>query len=133
MIPIYVNPSSGVPVYMQIMNQVRSLIAGGTLKEDDRLPSVRELAAFLQVNPMTVSKAYSILELDKTVYRLPGKGVFVGSSTKIIAKGERLKMLEVHIKHMAYEAVRLGVSPEEAVEMVRDTFKDLQKGKMEEK
>lgn len=133
MIPIYVNPSSGVPVYMQIMNQVRSLIAGGTLKENDRLPSVRELAAFLQVNPMTVSKAYSLMELDKTVYRLHGKGVFISSSPKIIAKGERLRMLEVHIKHMVYEAVRLGVSPEETIEMVRDTLKDLQKEKQGER
>ena len=123
MIPIHVNPSSGVPIYMQITNQIRSLIASGTLKENEKLPTVREFAKFLQVNPMTVSKAYSILELEKTVYRLHGKGVFINPSPNILRKKERLAMLENHIRHTVYEAIRLNIPSEETVEIVEKTFK----------
>ena len=132
MIPIHVNPSSGVPIYMQVMNQIRSLIVSAALKANDKLPSVRELAEFLQVNPMTVSKAYSILELEKTVYRLQGKGIYVSSSTNILKKKERLAMLQNHVKHIVYEAMRLDISVEETTNMLRGVFKKLNK-KQEEK
>ena len=132
MIPIHVNPSSGVPIYMQVMNQIRSLIVSAALKANDKLPSVRELAEFLQVNPMTVSKAYSILELEKTVYRLQGKGIYVSSSTNILKKKERLAMLQNHVKHIVYEAMRLDISAEETTNMLRGVFKKLNK-KQEEK
>ena len=132
MIPIHVNPSSGVPIYMQVMNQIRSLIVSAALKANDKLPSVRELAEFLQVNPMTISKAYSILELEKTVYRLHGKGIYVSSSTNILKKKERLAMLQNHVKHIVYEAMRLDISVEETTNMLRGVFKKLNK-KQEEK
>ncbi len=132
MIPIHVNPSSGVPIYMQVMNQIRSLIVSAALKANDKLPSVRELAEFLQVNPMTISKAYSILELEKTVYRLQGKGIYVSSSTNILKKKERLAMLQNHVKHIVYEAMRLDISVEETTNMLRGVFKKLNK-KQEEK
>ena len=133
MIPIHVNPSSGVPIYKQIINQVRSLIASGTLRENEKLPSVRELARFLQVNPMTVSKAYYTLELEKTVYRLHGKGAFISSSPNILKKKERLAMLENHIRHMVYEAIRLNISPQETLEMAQEIFKDARTGTKGEK
>jgi len=132
MIPIHVNPSSGVPIYMQVMNQIRSLIVSAALKANDKLPSVRELAEFLQVNPMTISKAYSILELEKTVYRLHGKGIYVSSSTNILKKKERLAMLQNHVKHIVYEAMRLDISVEETTNMLRGVFKKLNE-KQEEK
>ena len=125
MIPIHVNPSSGVPIYMQVMNQIRSLIVSAALKANDKLPSVRELAEFLQVNPMTISKAYQILELEKTVYRLHGKGIYVSSSTNILKKKERLAMLQNHVKHIVYEAIRLDISVEETTNMLRGVFKKL--------
>ena len=125
MIPIHVNPSSGVPIYMQVMNQIRSLIVSAVLKANDKLPSVRELAEFLQVNPMTVSKAYSILELEKTVYRLHGKGIYVSSATNILKKKERLAMLQNHVNHIVYEAMRLDISVEETTNMLRGIFKKL--------
>ena len=59
-----VNPSSGVPIYRQLMDQVRALIASGRLAEGELLPSVRQVGQELQINKMTVSKAYSLLERD---------------------------------------------------------------------
>src|SRR5437899_10968263 len=72
-----VSPSSGVPIYRQLMDQVRATIAGSRLVEGDLLPSVRQVAQDLQVNQMTVSKAYSLLERDGVVERMRGQGMRV--------------------------------------------------------
>jgi GntR family transcriptional regulator len=66
-----VNPSSGMPIYRQLMDQVRALVASGRLAEGDLLPSVRQVGQDLQVNQMTVSKAYSLLERDTAHTRQP--------------------------------------------------------------
>jgi len=75
-----IHPSSGVPIYRQLIDQVQSLVAGGRLKPGDALPSVRELAGRLEVNPMTVSKAYSRLEADGALDRLRGRGMVVADT-----------------------------------------------------
>lgn len=72
-----VNPSSGVPLYRQIEDQVRALIAGGRLAPNSLLPSVRRVAEALAINPMTVSKAYSRLEAQNVIERVRGQGMRV--------------------------------------------------------
>jgi GntR family transcriptional regulator len=72
-----VDPSSGLPVYRQIMDQVRRMIVAGRLAPGDRLPSVRELAGTLGINPLTVGKAYGELERDGAVEMRRGLGMFV--------------------------------------------------------
>ncbi|QDT76217.1 GntR family transcriptional regulator [Lacipirellula limnantheis] len=69
------HPSSGIPIYRQLIDQVRALIAGGRLVPGDMLPSVREVARAAEVNPMTVSKAYSRLEIEGVVERVRGQGM----------------------------------------------------------
>lgn len=69
------HPSSGIPIYRQLVDQVRALIAGGRLAPGDMLPSVREVARAAEVNPMTVSKAYSRLEIEGVVERVRGQGM----------------------------------------------------------
>lgn len=125
MLPLHVNPSSGVPIYRQIINQIHSLIAGGVFKEDEKLPSVRELAGFLQVNPMTVSKAYSLLEAEKTTYRLRGKGVFISSSVSVLKKKERRAILEQLTKQVALESQRLNISAEETMKILKEKLRNI--------
>lgn len=67
-----VSPTSGEPIFRQLIEQVKRFVASGQLATGDRLPSVRQLARTLSVNPMTVSKAYSHLEMDGVVERRPG-------------------------------------------------------------
>ena len=74
---IVVDPHSGVPVYRQLMDQVKLHIASGVLEPGDELPSTRVLSSELGVNPMTVSKAYSYLERDGMVERRPGRPLVV--------------------------------------------------------
>jgi GntR family transcriptional regulator len=77
-----VHPSSGVPIYLQIIEQINAMIAGGNLGEGDMLPSVRQMATELGVNPMTISKAYSKLEAEEVVGRVRGKGAKVWKSNR---------------------------------------------------
>src|SRR5215217_9284245 len=70
-------PSSGVPIYRQLIDQVRARVAGGRLAAGELLPSVRQVAEHLDVNPMTVSKAYSILEREGVVEHVRGQGMRV--------------------------------------------------------
>ena len=74
---IVVDPHSGVPVYRQLMDQIKFHIASGILKPGDELPSTRSLSAELGVNPMTISKAYSFLEREDVVERRPGRPLVV--------------------------------------------------------
>ncbi len=76
-----INPSSGTPIYMQIVDQVRQLAVSGRLKAGDMLPSVRAIADDLHVNHMTVSKAYSILRRDGVVEFIRGKGMAVSKTS----------------------------------------------------
>src|SRR3954462_5683590 len=72
-----IDPSSGLPIYRQIFDQVRRMIAAGSLKTGDRLMSVRELSSTLAINPLTVTKAYGELEREGLVEMKRGLGVYV--------------------------------------------------------
>src|SRR3954469_7292292 len=78
---LQVSPTSGVPIYRQLLDQIRAQVASGRLPPDQFLPSVRQLAQQLQVNPMTVSKAYSLLERDGLVELGRGQGMRVRRAT----------------------------------------------------
>lgn len=71
------NPSSGVPIFRQLMDQVKQAVRMNLLLENEQLPSVRVLASALQVNPMTISKAFSQLEIEGVLIRKPGVGMLV--------------------------------------------------------
>ena len=76
---LHVNPASPEPIYRQIAEQLRRLVAAGQLRPGDGLPSVREVAATHAINPMTVSRAYSQLEAEGVLERLRGKGMAVAA------------------------------------------------------
>lgn len=77
MLPITLDPSDGRPLYLQIIDEIRRAIVVGDLREEDAVPSVRELAAQLLVNPRTVLQAYQELEREKVLYVRRGQGTFV--------------------------------------------------------
>ena len=88
------SPSSGVPIFRQIMDQVARLTVGGQLHSGDLLPSVRTLAEHLEVNPMTISKAYSLLESQGVLQRQRGKGMIVAQPPQqALSERQRLKLL----------------------------------------
>lgn len=92
---IVVDPGSGVPVYRQIIDQIRFQTSSGRLKPGDELPSTRALSANLGVNPMTVSKAYAFLEQEGVLLRRPGLPLVVADlSADTLAAGRRARLRE---------------------------------------
>jgi len=107
------------PIYVQIMDEVRRALVVGTLRPDDPLPSVRELASELRVNPNTVSQAYRELERDAVVYTRRGRGTFVAPGAR--PDGEERRVLARDVARRALvDAHRAGLGVEELVEALNE-------------
>lgn len=121
----HVNPSSGVPIYAQIENQVKNAIAAGALKPDQALPSVRKLAAELGVNPTTAARAYQNLERDGVISTIPGGGTFVAENVPRFLKSEKLRRLQPYARQLAVEGAQLRLTDEEILKIVQDELESL--------
>jgi GntR family transcriptional regulator len=105
------NPASGIPIYRQLAEQIRRMVAGGQLKEGDELPSVRELALEHAVNPMTISKAYSLLEAEGLLVRQRGKPMQIARQEKQKnSEQERLQHLQPQLEQLVLAARQLEIS-----------------------
>ena len=107
-------PSSATPIYRQIVDQVARAVASGSLAADDELPSVRAVAQLYVVNPMTVSKAYSLLEAQGLVERRRGVGMIIRGSLAT-ALPERLAQLRPALEHAASVSRQLGIPAETTI------------------
>lgn len=113
------NPSSGIPIYRQIVHQARFAIASGRVKPGDRLPSVRNIATQLGVNPMTVSKAYSTLEQAGVVVRHPGIGMVASE-----AGADPASAIDADAQALVRTAKQLGLSRKELVERINKQWEE---------
>jgi GntR family transcriptional regulator len=107
------------PIYEQLVEKLKQLIINDVLKEDEKLPSVRELAQQLTINPNTIQKAYRELESQGYIYSLKGKGSFVHPSGKVDNE-EELKKVREELKKLFAEAIYLGMSSEEIAALLRE-------------
>jgi GntR family transcriptional regulator len=115
------NPQSGIPIYRQLVEQVRRMVAGGQLKAGDELPSVRELAIEHAVNPMTVSKAYSQLEVEGVLVRQRGKPMQVAApQAKENSEAIRLQYLQPHLEQLILAAQQLEISDKLLIASLRE-------------
>lgn len=122
-----IHPSSGVPIYRQLMDQVRMLIAAGRIPADEMLPSVRQIAEDLQINPMTVSKAYSLLQRDGVLERVRGQGMRVASASNALPTvRKRQQTLKPLLKQVATEAYQLNLTQDQVLAALKPLLKDLQ-------
>lgn len=115
---IAIDASSGLPIYVQIATQIKTSIAMGRLRPEDPLPSVRQLAVELAVNPNTVARAYLDLEYEGVIYKRQGAGTFVSSQGVEMSRLERRRVLGELIEKALVEGVNLGLSERE----LRETF-----------
>lgn len=120
---IIINPSSGVPVYRQLMDQIRFLIASGKLNPGDPLPSTRTLSSDLGVNPMTISKAYSYLERDGVVERRPGRPLLVREFGNQQKKNQQLDQLRESLLNPVGIVKQLGIKNAEAIDLFEELLK----------
>jgi GntR family transcriptional regulator len=125
--PIFVvHPSSGVPIYRQLIDQVEALVAGGRLRPGDGVPSVRQLAAALGVNPMTVSKAWSRLEADGVLDRDRGKGMVVAVPKEREGGGlaERKAQVRPLVDQAVVRGLQLGLTPAQLLSVVKTSLEE---------
>ena len=114
------NPQSGTPIYRQLAEQVRRMVASGQLAAGAELPSVRELALQHAVNPMTISKAYSLLEIEGVLERQRGKPMTVAAQTRTQApRTHRLEQLEDELDQLVLAARQLEVTQEDLIKALR--------------
>ena len=120
--------SSAVPVYRQIIDQIKYQIARGVLRPGDRLPSVRDLARQLPVNQNTVLKAYDLLATEGVLSRRQGDGTFVEAAPSSLKKSQRLKEVAAILAQAAAQAVHFDVTPEELHKLLDHEIHVLKEG-----
>jgi GntR family transcriptional regulator len=106
-----IDASSMVPIYAQIVGQVRAGVASGTLRAGDPLPSARQLASELRVNPNTVAQAYRELDREGLTTVQRGQGTFVAALANGRREEERARVARDLVERMLAEAARIGVAP----------------------
>ena len=119
---IVITNSGGVPIYEQIVSQIKGMILGGTLKEGDPLPSMRALAQDLRVSVITTKRAYESLEAEGLIESLTGRGSFVAAADPEMLREQNLREIEQHLSQAAEIAKRSGVSKEELTEILEIFF-----------
>lgn len=117
---IQLNFKSGLPVYLQIVEQVKAAIASGILRPGESLPSIRPLAEDLRINRNTVAKAYAELENQGVIETAAGKGSFIKGSQTPYRKEVRRQLLAEAIDAAIVQAYHLQFTPAEVLELVRD-------------
>jgi GntR family transcriptional regulator len=122
-----VDAKDAVPLWRQIEHGIQRLVGSGALAPGSAVPSVRDLAQELGVNPMTVSKAYQKLAEAGVLEVRRGEGTFVRANPPALARGERARALREQASRLASVALTLGVSEKEALEELKDTFARLKR------
>jgi GntR family transcriptional regulator len=119
MLNLQIDPHSGVPVYRQIMDQIKYCGASGLLKPNSQLPSIRELALALSVNPTTIVKAYNELQHEGVLEMRHGKGAFLADAPRM-GDGQRKQALRRLARQLAVEAVQMDAPTEVVVQVVKE-------------
>src|SRR4051794_33853591 len=118
-VQLHLSPGDGVPIYLQIVNQVKYQVASGRLAPGDELPPIRVLAERLLVNPNTVARAYRELEVAGVVTKRRTAGTYVADGGSPLARRERLRILTERIDALLAEARQLNVGLDEVLALTR--------------
>lgn len=118
----HIHLKSGKPVYLQLVDQVKSAVASGAARDGDPLPSIRPLAEELRVNRNTVAKAYAELERQGAIETIAGKGCFVRSTQSPFRKDARLKLLAREVDDAVVQAHHLQVEKDDFLRLVEARF-----------
>lgn len=119
---IHITASDGVPIYLQVVNQIKYLVAAGRLVAGEELPPIRALAEKLVVNPNTIARAYRELEIAGIVEKRRTAGTYVSDQGSPLARRERMKILTERIDQLLADAGHMDVSLEEVQKLVQQRF-----------
>jgi GntR family transcriptional regulator len=132
-VQIHLSRRDGVPTYLQIVQQVKHLIASGRLQAGEELPPIRVLAQQLLINPNTVARAYRELETAGIVAKRSTTGTYVSEAGSPLARRERLRILTERIDALLVEARQLNIDIDEILDLLRQRDKALQPRSSSEK
>ena len=125
---IRISPDDGPPIYLQIVNQIKYLVAAGRYEPGDRLPPVRRLAEQLLVNPNTVARAYRELETAGLISMRQGSGAFISNNGSPLARAEKVRILTERIDMLLAEANQMEVPLETLIKLVRQRKRAMTRG-----
>jgi GntR family transcriptional regulator len=123
---LHLSPRDGLPIYRQIVNQVKYLVAAGRLTPGEELPPIRVLAEKLVINPNTVARAYLELEQAGLVTKRHGSGTYVSDAGSPLKRAERLKLLTQRADALLAEARHLDVDFDDLIALIRQRSKTMQ-------
>lgn len=109
------------PIYVQLVDNISQMALSGELKPDEQLPSVRQLAVSMGINPNTIARAYGELERKGVIYSVAGKGSFINSDLSFFAE-EKLKKLEEKLRQSISDARKNGITKEKLLEIVGEEY-----------
>lgn len=118
---------SDKPIYEQIIDNIKELVLRNILKEDDKLPSVRQMASILSVNPNTVSKSYQELERQKVIVTVRGRGTFINKKEENFIDIDRVNKALEDLKKVSIELFYLGFSKDKILGEIEKIYEDLNK------
>jgi len=124
---IELNFKSGLPVYLQVVDQIKAAAASGVLQAGESLPSIRPLAEQLRINRNTVAKAYAELENQGVIETIAGKGCFLSANNSPYKKEVRQKLLAADIDAAIVQAHHLQVNDEDFLSLVKKRLEDFEK------
>lgn len=119
------------PIYEQVIEKLKQLIIKEVLKADERIPSVRELAKELTINPNTIQKAYRELERQGYIYSVRGRGNFVSNKIEKVDE-EKLNKLKKQVQKSLSELIYLGIEKEELIELIEKTYEVVKGGRKDD-
>jgi GntR family transcriptional regulator len=128
---IHISSSDGVPLYLQIVNQVKYLVASRRLAPGEELPPIRALAEQLLINPNTVARAYRELEVVGVVEKRRTAGTYVAEAGSPLRRQERMKILAERVDALLAEAKQMDISLEEVVQLTRQRERRMASGFLE--
>ena len=123
---IHISTTDGVPIYQQVVNQIKYLVAAGRLTAGEELPAIRVLADRLLINPNTVARAYRELETAGIVEKRRTAGTYVSDQGSPLARRERVKILSDRIDALVAEALHMNISLDDVIKLVRQRQAALQ-------
>lgn len=129
---LHISSADGVPIYLQIVNQVKYLVAAGRLAPGDEMPPIRVLAEQLLVNPNTVARAYRELEAAGLVEKRRTAGTYVSDQGSPLARKERLRILADRVDALLAEASQMNVPVEDVLKLIEQRGNILESSRLEE-
>lgn len=123
---IDIDTTSSTPIYVQIVNSIKEGILKGLFEPGEKLPSVRDMAKMMTLNPNTVQKAYKELEREKVVVTIQGRGTFISEEYKPRKDEHKLNEVKERFKKGIVEAFYMGFNKEELINLIRNLIDEME-------